>query len=30
MAYGYCNMDNFRLRILAANSKGTGACFHTC
>ena len=29
MAYGYRNMDNFRLRILAANSKGTGACFHT-
>jgi len=27
MAYGYRNMDNFRLRILAANSKGTGACF---
>ncbi len=29
MAYGYRNMDNFRLRILATNSKGTGACFHT-
>ena len=29
MAYGYRNMDNFRLRILAANSRGTGACFHT-
>ena len=27
MAYGYRNMDNFRLRILAANSKGTGARF---
>ena len=29
MAYGYRNMDNFRLRILAANSRGIGACFHT-
>ena len=29
MAYGYRNMDNFRLRILAANPRGTGACFHT-
>ena len=27
MTYGYRNMDNFRLRILAANSNGTGACF---
>jgi transposase len=25
MAYGYRNMDNFRLRILAANSKGAGS-----
>ena len=24
-AYGYRNMDNFRLRILATNSKGAGA-----
>jgi transposase len=29
MAYGYRNMANFRLRILATNSKGTGAVFHT-
>jgi len=29
MAYGYRNMANFRLRILAANSKGTEAVFHT-
>ena len=29
MAYGYRNMANFRLRILAANSKGTGSVFHT-
>ena len=29
MAYGYRNMDNFRLRILATNSKGVGADFHT-
>ena len=29
MAYGYRNMDNFRLRILATNSKGSGAVFHT-
>jgi len=25
MAYGYRNMDNFRLRILATNSKGAGS-----
>ncbi len=25
VAYGYQNMDNFRLRILAANSKGAGS-----
>ncbi len=25
MAYGYRNMDNFRLRILVTNSKGAGA-----
>ena len=25
MAYGYCNMDAFRLRILATNSKGAGS-----
>ncbi len=25
MAYGYRNMDNFRLRILVANSKGAGS-----
>ena len=29
MAYGYRNMANFRLRILAANSKGSGTVFHT-
>ena len=29
MAYGYRNMDNFRLRILATNSKGTRSVFHT-
>ena len=29
MAYGYRNMANFRLRILATNSKGTGPVFHT-
>ena len=29
MAYGYRNMANFRLRILATNSKGTGSVFHT-
>lgn len=29
LAYGYRNMDNFRLRILAANSKGTGSVLHT-
>ncbi len=28
-AYGYRNMANFRLRILATNSKGSGAGFHT-
>ena len=25
MAYGYRNMDNFRLRILVTNSKGAGS-----
>ena len=29
MAYGYRNMDNFRLRILATNSKVQGQRFHT-
>jgi transposase len=29
IAYGYRNMANFRLRILAANSKGSGTAFHT-
>lgn len=29
MAYGYRNMDNFRLRILATNSKGERSVFHT-
>ena len=29
MAYGYRNMDNFRLRILATNPKGTRSQFHT-
>ena len=29
MAYGYRNMDNFRLRILAANSRGVRSDFHT-
>ena len=29
MAYGYRNMENFRLRILAANFKGTQSVFHT-
>ena len=29
MAYGYHNMENFRLKILAANSRGTGSVFHT-
>jgi hypothetical protein len=29
MTYGYRNMENFRLKILAANSKGTGAVFYT-
>ncbi len=29
MAYGYRNMANFRLRILATNSKGTRSVFHT-
>ena len=29
MAYGYRNMANFRLRILATNSKGTGSGFHS-
>jgi len=29
MAYGYRNMDNFRLRILAANAKGVRSNFHT-
>ena len=29
MAYGYRNMANFRLRILTANSKGSGTAFHT-
>ncbi len=29
MAYGYHNMDNFRLRILATNSKGVRSEFHT-
>ena len=28
-AYGYRNMDNFRLRILATNSKGVRSDFHT-
>ena len=27
MAYGCRNMDNFRLRILATNSKGAGSSF---
>jgi len=29
MAYGYRNTDNFRLRILATNSKGVRSEFHT-
>jgi len=29
MAYGYRNMDNFRLRILATNSRGVRSEFHT-
>jgi len=29
MAYGYRNMANFRLRILATNSRGTETVFHT-
>ena len=29
MAYGYRNIDNFRLRILATNSKGVRSEFHT-
>jgi transposase len=29
IAYGYRNMANFRLRILATNSKGSGSSFHT-
>jgi transposase len=29
MAYGYRNMSNFRLRILATNSKGPMLVFHT-
>jgi len=29
MAYGYRNMDNFRLRILATNPRATGSEFHT-
>jgi len=29
MAYGYRNMDNFRLRILATNSEGERPAFHT-
>jgi len=29
MAYGYRNLDNFRLRILATNSKGVRPEFHT-
>ena len=28
MAYGYRNMDNFRLRILVTNSKGARLGFH--
>jgi len=28
-AYGYRNMDNFRLRILASNSKSVRSEFHT-
>ena len=29
MAYGYRNMNNFRIRILAANSRGVRLEFHT-
>jgi transposase len=29
IAYSYRNMDNFRLRILATNSKGVRSVFHT-
>ena len=29
IAYVYRNMDNFRPRILVANSRDTGACFYT-
>ena len=29
MAYGYRNLDNFRLRILATNPKSVRSQFHT-